>query len=37
MMDGMGGTMWGMGALSLLAVIVLVLGIAALVKYVFFR
>lgn len=37
MMDGMGGMMWGMGALSLLAVIVLVLGIAALVKYVFFR
>ena len=29
--------MWGMGAFGLLAVIVLVLVIAALVKYVFFR
>jgi hypothetical protein len=30
-------TMWGMGAFGLLGVIVLVLVIAALVKYVFFR
>ncbi len=29
--------MWGMGAFSLLGVIVLVLVIAALVKYLFFR
>lgn len=33
MMDGMGGAMWGMGVFWLLLVIVLVLGIAALVKY----
>jgi len=33
----MGGTMmWGMGLLWILAVIVLVLGAAALVKYLFF-
>ena len=36
MRDGMGGMMWGMGLLWLLVIIVLVLGVAALVKYVFF-
>lgn len=36
MMDGMGGMMgWGMGLVWLLLVIVLVLGAAALVKYLF--
>ena len=35
MMDG--GTMWGMGLGGLIALILLVLVIAALVKYVFFR
>jgi hypothetical protein len=35
MMDG--GTMWGMGLGGLIALIILVLVIAALVKYVFFR
>ena len=37
MMDQMmgGAMMWGMGLLSLLAVIVLILAIAALVKYLF--
>lgn len=35
MMDG--GMMWGMGIFGLIAVIVLALVIAALVKYVFFR
>lgn len=35
MMDHMGGMMWGMGFFSLLAAILLVLGIAALVKYLF--
>jgi hypothetical protein len=37
MMDHMmgGGMMWGMGLLWLLAVIVLILAIAALVKYLF--
>ena len=33
MMDGMGGMMWGMGLLWLLIIVVLVLGAAALVKY----
>ena len=33
MMDGMGGMMWAAGLLWLLLVIVLVLGAAALVKY----
>lgn len=33
MMDGMGWVMTGMGLIRLLAVILLVLGIAALVKY----
>ena len=37
MMDDMGGMMWGMGAVSLLVIVVVVLAIAALVKYVFFR
>lgn len=36
MMEGMGGMMWGMGLVWLLVVVVLVLGAAALVKYVFF-
>ena len=37
MMDGMGGMMmWGLGLVWLLAVLVLVLGAAALVKYLFF-
>lgn len=35
MMDGMGGMMWGMGFFGLLVAILLVLGIAALVKYLF--
>lgn len=33
MMDGMGGMMWGAGLLWLLLTVVLVLGAAALVKY----
>jgi hypothetical protein len=39
MMDGMmsGGTMWGMGIGHLLALLLVVLAIAALVKYLFFR
>jgi hypothetical protein len=36
MMDGLGGTMWGMGVVGLLAVGLLILAIAALVKYRFF-
>lgn len=39
MMDGMmngGGMMWGMGLVWLLVIVVLVLGAAALVKYLFF-
>jgi hypothetical protein len=39
MMDGMmhgGPMMWGMGLVGLLVLVLLVLGIAALVKYVFF-
>jgi hypothetical protein len=35
MMDG--GTMWGMGLGGLILLIVLILAIAALVKFVFFR
>lgn len=36
-MDGMmSGSMWGMGALSILPIIVLVLAAAALVKYLYF-
>ena len=30
-----GGMMWGMGAICLLVVVLLVLGIAALIKYLF--
>ena len=38
MMDGMmPGMMWAMGLLWLLLAVLLVLGIAALAKYVFFR
>jgi hypothetical protein len=36
MMHDMSGMMWGMGALWLLVIIVLVLSAAALVKYLFF-
>ena len=35
MMDG--GMMWGMGLIGLLVILVLVLGVVALAKYVFFR
>lgn len=36
MMDGMGGMMmWGMGFVWLLVIVLLILGIAALVKYLF--
>lgn len=35
MVNGMGGMGWGMGLVSLLALILLVLGIAALFKYLF--
>jgi hypothetical protein len=31
------GMMWGMGLIGLLVILVLMLGIVALVKYVFFR
>ena len=37
MHDMMGSMGWGMGLVGLLAVVVLVLVIAALAKYVFFR
>ena len=37
MMNGMGGMMWGMGLVWLIVIVVLVLAIAALVKYLFFR
>ncbi|GER08785.1 hypothetical protein GCM10007972_24390 [Iodidimonas muriae] len=36
MMSGMAGMGWGMGVLWLLVVVLLVLGVAALVKYLFF-
>lgn len=36
MMEGMGGMMWAMGLIWLLVFLVLVLGVAALVKYLFF-
>jgi len=36
MMNGMGGMMWGMGLLGLLGLVLIGLGIAALVKYLFF-
>ena len=32
-----GAMMWGMGLIRLLVILVLVLGVVALVKYVFFR
>jgi hypothetical protein len=32
-----GGMMWGMGAVGLLIVLVLILVVAALIKYLFFR
>jgi len=36
MMDGMGGMMmWGMGLFWLLVIVVLVLGVAALIKHLF--
>ena len=35
MMDGMGDMMWGMGLIWLLVIVLLVLGISALVKYLF--
>ena len=37
MNGGMGGMMWGMGAIGVLAVAVLILVGAAMVKYIFFR
>jgi hypothetical protein len=37
MMQDMGGMMWGMGVVWLIVIVVLVLAVAALVKYVFFR
>jgi hypothetical protein len=37
MSSGMGPMMWGMGVLWLLVIIVLVLGAAALIKYLFLR
>lgn len=37
MSDGMGGMMWGMGLVGLLVLIILVLGIAALIKYLLAR
>ena len=37
MMDHMSGMMWGMGLGGLLVLAVLVLGVAALGKYLFFR
>jgi len=33
MMDGISGMGWGMGLVSLLVILVLILGIAALLKY----
>ena len=35
MMHNMGGMMWGMGLFWLIAIVVLVLAVAALVKYLF--
>jgi hypothetical protein len=37
MMDMMGGMSWGMGLVSLILIALLVLAIAALIKYIFFR
>ena len=36
-MHDMGSTMWGMGLVWLIGIVVLVLAAAALVKYLFFR
>jgi len=36
-MHDMGSMMWGMGLIGLIVAIVLVLAVAALVKYLFFR
>ena len=36
-MEGMGGMMWGMGLFWLLILVLVVLGVAALAKYVFSR
>lgn len=36
MMDGHGGMMWGMGLFGILGIVVLVLLVAALIKYLFF-
>jgi hypothetical protein len=36
MSGGMGGMMWGMGLFGLLVLALIVLGVAALVKYLFF-
>tara|TARA_R110002096_G_scaffold80612_7_gene188761 strand:- start:64 stop:210 length:147 start_codon:yes stop_codon:yes gene_type:complete len=36
MVDGMGGMTWGMGLLWLVVIALVVLGIVALIKYVFF-
>lgn len=37
MMNTMGGMGWGMGLLGLLVILILVLGVAALLKYLFSR
>jgi hypothetical protein len=37
MYDGTDGMMWGMGLVGLLVVLVLVLAIAALIKYIFYH
>jgi hypothetical protein len=37
MSDGMGGMMWGMGLVGLMVLVLVVLGIAALVKFVLSR
>jgi hypothetical protein len=37
MMDMMSGMGWGMGIISVIFIVLLVLAIAALIKYVFFR
>ena len=37
MMNGMGGMMWGMGLFWLVILVLVLLAIAALVKYLFFR
>jgi hypothetical protein len=37
MMGNTGGMMWGMGLLWLITIVILVLVVAALVKYLFFR